>query len=274
MINSSSGPALARGSSRPGHTLAAVVLAVMIALTACGTASSSRGDLATNQHLLTTCDPAAPPASLVQIDGTGSSASNTIVAERMTAIESIVRRTAICSGHLRVIVFSASSAATTTLFDGPLRLPGATDNARLKRVPGVVSDVMAKIREAYGPAVAGLAKGGSDITAQYRLASEWTQQVGGPFRLHLYVLTDGFQNIGVDLSARPLSKQEAASLADQVAVPQLAGASVTVAGLGRVAGSPPSSDVVEGLVAYYDALCQKTGAAQCISVTDYTPEGR
>lgn len=192
----------------------------------------------------------------------------------MVAIESVVRRTAICSGHLRVIVFSSSSSATTNLFDGPLRLHGATDNARLKRAPGVVDEVMGQIRQAYGPAISSLPQGGSDITAQYRLAGEWVQQLGGSFRLHLYLLTDGFQNIGVDLGARALSKDEAAALAHQVAVPLLPGASVVVAGLGRVAGDPPPSQIVEGLVAYYDALCQKTTASKCVSVTDYTTEGR
>jgi len=243
-------------------------------LSACGAGPSPSGELGQDQQILASCDPAAPPASLVEVDGTGSSASDAIATERMTIIESVVRQTAICSGQLRVSVFSSSSAATATLFDGPLHLNGATVNARLKGAPQVVSDVMNKIRTAYDPAVAGLDQGGSDITAQYRLAGEWIAQVGGKSRLHLYLLTDGFQNIGVDLGAKALSKAEATALANQVTVPKLPGASVTVAGLGRVAGSPPPSDMVEGLVTYYDALCKMTAAAKCVSVTDYSPEGR
>ncbi|GCB48478.1 hypothetical protein SNL152K_5802 [Streptomyces sp. NL15-2K] len=133
---------------------------------------------------------------------------------------------------------------------------------------------MTGIRDAYGPAVASLKGKGSDITAQYRLAGEWSNQVGEGFRLHLVLLTDGFQNVGVDLGKRAISKQEAVELANKTDVPKLPGASVTVAGLGRVAGSPPRSDIVEGLVNFYDALCKKTGAAKCVSVTDYTSEGR
>jgi hypothetical protein len=251
-----------------------VLLVLAAVLAACGAGSSPRGELGADQQILASCDPAARPASLVEVDGTGSSASDQITAERMAAVESVVRRTAICSGDLRVLVFSSSSAGTVTLFNGPLRVEGATVNARLKRVPGVVAGVMAKVRKAYGPAVAALAGGGSDITAQYRLASEWTQQLGGSYRLNLYLLTDGFQNIGVNLGARALSTTEATVLAGRVSVPKLPGASVVVAGLGRVAGAPPGSDVAEGLVAYYDALCKKTGAAQCVSVTDYATEGR
>jgi hypothetical protein len=250
------------------------VAATVTMLAGCGIAQSPRGELAENQRILASCDPSAPPASLVEIDGTGSSASESITTERMAAVESIVRRTAVCSGYLRVIVFSSSSAATSVLFDGPLRMHGATENARLKRVPSVVADVMQQIQQDYGPAVAGLPGGGSDITAQYRLAAEWIGQLGGSYQLHLTILTDGCQNISVDLCSRPLSKQEVTGLAGQVTVPQLPGASVTVAGLGRVAGTPPSSQVAEQLIMYFDAVCAQTAAAKCVSVTDYATEGR
>jgi hypothetical protein len=252
----------------------AIFLVVLVLLAACGASPSSRGELGDDQRLLASCDSAHPPASWVAIDGTGSSAADAITAERMTATETIVRQTAVCSGRLRVIVFSSSSAATTILFDGPLKMDGATDNARLKRVPAAVADVMDKIRKTYGPAVASLSQGGSDITAQYRLAGEWAGQLEGDHRLHLYLLTDGFQNIGVDLGARAVRKDEAAALAQQVAVPMLPEATVVVAGLGRIAGTPPPSNVVEGLIAYYDALCRKTAAARCVSVTDYATEGK
>ena len=249
-------------------------MVTMTMLAGCGIEQSPRGALAENQRILATCDASAPPASLVEIDGTGSSASDALVAERMVAIESIVRTTVVCSGHLRVIVFSSSSAATTVLFDGSLRMHGATENARLKRVPDAVADVMEQVRSGYDAAVMALPQGGSDITAQYRLAAEWIGQLGDPYRLHLYVLTDGFQTIGVDLGAQALSPQDAAALADQVAVPKLSGASVVVAGLGRVAAGTPPSAAVEGLVAFYDALCRKAMAAECVSVTDYATEGR
>lgn len=256
----------------PGVGVLVAGLASVMALVSGCEAGSPRGELAENQRILASCDPSAPPASLVVIDGTWSSASEAITAERMAAIESITRRTAVCSGHLRVLVFS-SSAATTTLFDGSLEIDGATTNARLKRVPKTVADVMDKVRQAYGPAVAALPQSGSNITSMHRLGAEWIAQLGGNYRLHLVILSDGCQNVSVDLCVRPLSKQEVTALVDQVAVPQLPGASVTVAGLGRVAGTPPSSDVVEQLVAFFGAVCRKTAAAECVSVTDYA-EGR
>ncbi|SMD14521.1 hypothetical protein [Kibdelosporangium aridum] len=253
----------------------AAILIVILLLAACSSGTSSRrGELGDNQAILATCDPAAPPASLVLLDGTGSSASNAITAERMIAIESIATRTAVCSGYLRVQAFSSSSAATSLLFDGLLKQDGATDNARLKRVPEAVTGVMDKVRSGYGPAVQALPQTGSDIHAQYRLAAEWIQQLGGSYRLDLSIMSDGIQNVGVDLGARPLSKQEAEMLADKVTVPKLPGASVTVAGLGRVAEGAPPSALAEGLVHYFQRLCERTHAASCTAVSDYATAGR
>ncbi|MFK4102903.1 hypothetical protein ACI2L1_23015 [Streptomyces sp. NPDC019531] len=246
----------------------------MATMTACGVGSTPHGELAQDKRTLKSCSPSAPPAADIHLDLSGSSNSKSIAEERLATVEEIVRTTAICSGRLRVVVFSSSSAAATTLFDEPLVLRGATDNARLKRVPTVVDDVMTKIRAAYEPAVAGLKGKGSDISSQYRLAGEWANQVGGGYQLRLVILTDGFQTVGVDLYKAPLTGQKAAALAARTTVPKLTGASVTVAGLGRVAGSPPPSTVVEGLVAFYDALCKKSSAANCLSVTDYAAAGR
>jgi hypothetical protein len=255
--------------------LAMLVALTVLLLSGCGTSSSPATALAENKQILASCDQTHPPASWIGIDGTGSSASENIVKERMNAIESIVREMAVCSGNLKVIVFSSSSTSTSTLFEGSLKQAGATDNARLQRVPKAVDATMTAIRKAYGPAVAGLDQRSSDITGQVRLAGEWLQQLGSSYALHLTLLTDGFQiDENVDLGAQALNPQQAKALAEQVSVPHLQGASVVVAGLGRVAGPPPSSQVVEGLVAYYDALCQRTGARSCLAVSEYGAAGR
>lgn len=254
--------------------LAIVVVSAITALTTGCSTNTSPGTLAENQRILATCDAAHPPAIWVGVDGTGSSASDDIAAARMTAIESIARTAAVCSGYLKVIAFSSSSTANATLFDGSLRQPGATDNARLQRVPGTVDAAMKTIRAAYGPAVKGLDNHGSDIIGQYRLAGEWLHQLGGSYALHLYLLTDGYQNVGIDLENQALNQQQAAALAQQVSVPPLPGAKIVVAGLGRIAGPQASSQQVEGLVSFYNALCHQTNAAACVSVSDYQAAGQ
>src|SRR5215470_2788909 len=131
--------------------LACVVAVLVLTLSACGTDSSPSpaAALADNQAILATCNPAAPPASLVALDGSGSSKSDAITAERMNAVDAVVQRTAVCGGYLRVIVFSGSSAGAAVLFDGSMAQDGATDNARLKRVPEAVKKATEQIRTGY-----------------------------------------------------------------------------------------------------------------------------
>ncbi|MGQ4268585.1 hypothetical protein [Nocardiopsis changdeensis] len=258
-----------RRPARPS-TLGAVFLAVTLPLSACGMLAEAppTGQLQEHQALFANCGD-TPPATLVAVDGSGSSDDEAITAERLAAMEHITTQTAVCSGRLKALVFSSTSGATTTLFDGALEAHGATDNARLRKVPALVEEATTQINEGYEAAVEGLPGGGSDVTAQYRLGAEWIDQLGGDYRLHLVVFSDGFHNVGHKPGSEALSREEAETLAAETTMPDLSGASVTVAGIGRVAGDPVPSDVVEGLVFYYDALCEQANAEECASVTDY-----
>ncbi len=249
------------------YTVFGVLLASGLA--GCSMASSP-GAQSGDNTILAACPTDKQVAADVEIDGSGSSSGDTIAAERLAITTDVVRRTAICGGHLLVRAFSASSGATVTIYDGDLSLPGATDNARLRRVDALVEKLMAEITAKYGDAIAALPDGGSDITSVYRLAGEYAAQLGDGYQLHLYVLTDGLNNIGTDLTSQVLTPEQASDLASTVNVPVLPGSSITVAGLGRINGDPAPSALVEGLVAFYDALCVKTGAETCVSVTDYT----
>lgn len=253
----------------------AILLALPVALAGCGLASGhAAGELGANQTLLATCPKGVKVASKVDIDVSGSDRTAALDAQRLSAVEDQARRTAVCGGHLQVTAFSATSAATVVLYDGEIALAGATDNARLRQVPAAVSQVMTAVSQAYGTKIATLTPGGSDIAGQYRLAAEYLAQLGSGYRLTLVLLTDGFQTAGFTIGDTPLDTGAAEALAAKVTVPKLPGASITVAGIGQAAGQPPSSAVVSGVVAFYNALCHRTGAAQCLSVTDYTSTGR
>lgn len=267
--------ALRTGLPRRLCLLAADVLAGVMVLAGCSSGPAAPASaLAQDKQTLASCDQAHAPASWVAIDGTGSSAADAILTDRLKAIESIARTTAICSGYLRVIVFSSSSVATKVLFDGSLAQPGATENARLLRVTGAVSSVMETITKDYRPAVAGLAHDSSDIVGQYTGAAQWIGQLGGSYGLHLYLLTDGFETVRFNFYAQPPMPADAATLAQQVPVPTLPGAEVVAAGLGRESGPAAPSTVVEGLRAFYDAVCHRIGAARCVSVSDYEAASR
>lgn len=248
----------------------------LLGLGACGAGTSPPGELGQSHQILASCPAGKKLASDVEIDASGSGRTAELPSERAAVVSDVARRTAICGGHLRVSIFSASSAATVPLYDGELSLSGATDNARLRRVPELVNHVMTTTTQAYATKVNDLTPDGSDIVAEYRLSSEYVQQLGGGYILRLVLLTDGFQASSTfGIGDQPLSADQAAALAQQVTVPTLPkNASVTVAGLGKVVGQPPASDVVDGLVAFYDAICRRTGAGTCLSVTDYTSSGR
>jgi hypothetical protein len=257
-----------------GTLALAGLLAIAALVAGCNLSSSSPTTALTeNQQTLTTCDRAHPPATWVAIDGATFSASSAIFNERMTALESIARQTAVCSGYLKVIAFGGSSVQTATLYDGFLRQAGATDNARLLRVPAAVANVMATVRKAYGPAVAHWDHCVSDVTSQYRLASEWFGQLGGSYGLHVYLLTDGIQNARVVTGTEVLDPAQAAALAQQVPVPNLAGAEIVVAGLGITVRPLEQSDVVESLVSYYTDVCRRTSARKCVAVSSYQESG-
>lgn len=270
-------PTTVRRRSRCRHLPAALLGSLaLLGLGACGAGTSPPGELGQGKQILASCPAGKKLASDVEIDASGSGRTAELPSERAAVVSDVARRTAICGGHLRVSIFSASSAATVVLYDGELSLPGATDNARLRRVPELVNHVMTTTTQAYATKVNDLTPDGSDIVAQYRLGSEYVQQLGDVYILRLVLLTDGFQaSSAFGIGDQPLSADEAAALAKQVTVPTLPkNASVTVAGLGKVVGQPPSSDVVDGLVAFYDALCHRTGADTCLSVTDYASSGR
>jgi hypothetical protein len=242
----------------------ALVLGIGLLAACSGTAT---GQLGENQKILATCPPTMPIDSFVLVDGSGSDASKAITAQRLTSIESTVRRTAVCSGHLTIRAFSVGSGATALIYDGDIQLAGATDIARLRRVPATVEQIMRSVKAEYGQAVASLPGGGTDVAGMYRLIGEQNEQLPGT-RLEATIYTDGLNNIGLSLD-RTLPKAQATALADTVTVPRLpAGAKITVFGLGRVSGDALPSGFIAGLVTFYDRLCHNTGAGHCLSVTD------
>lgn len=250
-------------------TAGTLILVAVLGLTACGH-DGPHGEQSELQRLQSSCPSGKKLNTYVAVDGTTSNSSPETDTERLRIVGDLARRTAVCGGHFTVAVFSASSGSTGTIYDGELDIPGATDIARLRRVPDAVDAVQAEVKAGYGPAIAALPTGGTDINGIYRLAGEQQAQFDDDYQLVFVAITDGMQNLGhVVLDDGALSPEQASALADQVPVPQLPGAEVMVAGLGRVTGGTAPSELVAGLVAYYDRLCARTGAASCLSVTDW-----
>lgn len=255
----------------PGQMGAVLGISLMlVGLSSCGT---PQGDLAAAKELLASC-PANRIASIGLIDTSGSVRGAVLPEAYAFALRDLVLRTAVCGGHLHVGAFSTTAASTVSLYDGDLQMPGSTENAQLRHVPEAVGDVLMTTENAYAQMVPSLPSGGTDIVAQYQLAHEYVQQLGGNRQLELLLLTDGLQNADFVLGDRALTEGEAEAMSTQVDIPQLTGATITVTGIGRTLGQGSvSTEVVTGMKRFYTALCRRTGAVICTSVTDYIPAG-
>lgn len=237
----------------------------LLAATACG--STAAGDVADAKALIEAC--ASPVNSYVAIDGTTSSNVSTLSDGRKKAVAGELSQVAACGGRAKVVVFSSSSAATVTLFEGQIPLVGATGQARARRLGAAVEKVVEQIDSGFAAAVPVLDPGGSDPVAQLRLFSEWSSQVGSG-QLRMLELTDGFQNVEVSIEQIVADPAAAAGV---FPVPDLSGRQVTVAGIGEVAGPAPATTVVDALKALYMELCQRSGAARCTVVSETAKAG-
>lgn len=230
-----------------------------------GCTATPPGDLGRLQSTLASCPDGKQLSSYNAVDGSSSARDTAIARESLAYLKSQVEKVAVCGGHVEIVAFGTNSV-TAPIYEGDLRVPGATDLARLRRVPALVDEVMAEVTRNYEPAITLLPDGGTDVTGLLRLFEE-AAEVRPDMQLEATVLTDGLTNQGVVID-RVLDAEEAAALADSVTVPQLPGVSVSVVGLGRVTGDPLPSDFIEGMKSFYTRLCANTGAAQCLVVTD------
>jgi len=230
-----------------------------------GCTATPPGDLGRLQSVLAACPDGKQLNSYNAIDGSGTAQDTTIAREYLAYLKSQVEKVAVCGGHVEVVAFGTNSI-TAPIYAGDLEVPGATDLAKLRRVPALVEEVMAEVTKNYTPAVRLLPEGGTDVTGLFRLFAE-AQALRPDMDLQATALTDGLTNQGLVID-QVLSPEEATALADRVAVPQLPGASVAVVGLGRVSGNPLPSDFIEGMKTFYTRLIQNTGASHVLVTTD------
>jgi hypothetical protein len=214
-----------------------------------------------------TC-PENPPATNIRIDASETSRSDVIRADHLSTIGSELELTALCHGAVSVDLFSSGTGATANLFDGHVAAEGATMPARERKLQATVEPVMEQIMAGWPEVEASLPPDGTDIIGQLDLLAEYfAQHPEAPHRG--LILTDGVQTTGsLTTNNEAFTEAVATDLAERVAVPDLTGAEITIAGIGRVAaGDPPPSDYVSALKTFYRVVCERTGA-QCLIVTD------
>lgn len=245
-------------------TVPAILLVLLVS--GCGYDSGAQASLNGLRQIAETC-PDQHVAAYVAVDFSDTARSESLAASRRDAIRSEAERVAVCGGTLKVVAFSSSTAAIQTLFDGPLKAEGATENARLRRIDRTVEPVDEAIADGWNSAEAELPGDGSDVLGQFTLASEYFAQQRDASHRAL-ILTDGVQTTGtVVVNSPDFTSTVASDLAASVPVPDLSGATVTVAGLGQVVGDPPPSEFVAALNTFFTDTCARTNAT-CQIVTD------
>lgn len=214
-----------------------------------------------------TCPDDRKVAVRVTVDASGSAGLDDVSGDFETAVRGRAARVAMCGGRLRVDAFAGSNAGTEVLFDGSVAVKGSTDTAKARRVPEAVDEVVATVESGFPLDRTGLS-GGSDIVGQFWTAQQYVEQLGDGYVLDLVILTDGLDNKTVT-TASIVSESTAVEAAKSVPVPELPGAWVTIAGLGEAADEPRDSRETKALVAFYEALCARTGAERCTVAVDY-----
>jgi hypothetical protein len=237
-------------------------------LAGCGN-SGAVGHLGELKRVADSCPAHAQLAAYVAWDVRRTLRGRRIAAARLESLEQTAARVAACGGRMRVVAFGPTAASTARLYDGELRPRGATENARLLRVPHLVDQVLKDVRKQLPEVLAEVSGQGADPLSQFAAAEQFRRQLGAGYALHVVIETSGF---GRDV---PTSDNAAASgLAANSAVPDLTGADVIVAGLGKVGRRAPTpTPVVEALRTFYGQVCERTKAGSCLVITDLAPLG-
>jgi hypothetical protein len=253
-------------------TVIAAAATTMVGLAGCGSAGAITrlGEL---KRVARTCPAHGQLAAYVAWDVRRRLRGPRIAAARLASLEKTAQRVAVCGGALRVVAFGPTAGSTARLFDSELRPGGATENARLLRVPHLVSQTMEHVEKALPGVLAEVSGRGADPVSQFAAAEQFRQQLGAGYALHVVIETSGLvhdlptaENVSADAS---LSGPPADTTA-----PNLRGADVVVAGLGKIGrGAPMPSADVEALRVFYRKLCERTNADSCLAITDLAPLG-
>ncbi len=183
------------------------------------------------------------------------SAAESLWEVRRSWIEGELETIAICGGDVKVWEFGRSSAATNTLFEGQLRADGSELNARLRKVPELVSAAMAQIDQAHAAGAVTLDSNGTDLSGQFVNAAAYFESNTDASIRRAIFLTDGWSALAG--TAPELGRD----------------VQVWIAGVGvfdKSKRSPNEAKIAEAR-ARLDQFCART-QAQCHPATsDYNP---
>ncbi|MHD0307465.1 hypothetical protein [Rhodococcus erythropolis] len=269
--------AFPRAARQHGIAAATAISALTVLMCSCGPTAVQSHETSNNdaKAVLASCPADRSLNSRTSLDMSGSRINHPLSNPEHEALRTVVRRTVICGGTTEVSAFFGSVASTAPLYSGKLHLDGATENARLRREPALTASVMATIETnltKLQSAANAVTAGGTDILGQLGQTAEFEKQLdptGSVSNLNVLLITDGEDNATLHLGTPTLSREQALAIADEVDVPDLSGANVTFIGVGKTSnGAIAETTYVDALKAAWTRVCERTGATQCIVVTD------
>jgi len=207
--------------------------------------------------------PDLPLAQLSIIDVSQSGRDETLIGERLDAVQADAEFVTDCEGTLIVRAASGSVANAELLFSGRLSTSGSTEIARDRKIPEAVEATMAEIRKSLNTALARTTPQGNDLIAMFALVSDVELQFASKevdLRASLY--TDAISTTGgAAINESGLDRAAVQEIVGAQSLPQLDGVTVSIRGVGRVGGSvQPPQDYVDLVNDYARRICQATGA--------------
>lgn len=200
------------------------------------------------------------PMTVVMIDGSATQGEQGLLAEQAALVAGVAQATSEECGWLRVERFRGSASDVDTIVDREVTPKGATDGARDRNRAAVVDEVRREVQEAVA---ASPPRGGSDPLGAIARGGRLLNQDRRPHR-RLVIISDGVQSHDPNLATAELTAATASRFVDAAgALPDLSGIELVVVGVGRVSGAKPPTSYVNGLIAFYNEACRRSGAASC-----------
>jgi hypothetical protein len=186
-----------------------------------------------------------------------------IIDDRRAAVRHLLAVAGDCDVKLIVRAWSTAGAVRTLWSpDDRLEIRGQTEAGRDRRLGGVVDDAMKTVDRRLQEALDELPAQGSDFLAWPDLAADAVHELGSDRPVAVTVLDDGVQTANPDLN-QPITVANATQLAAEHAPDaRLRGVTVTIEGVGQVAGlpAPAGGEWVPALRAFAQQTCEETGA--------------
>lgn len=241
----------------------------LLALAALSLVVSSCAESATGGGGFDFVCPELPLLQISILDVSASGRDETILTERLNAIQVDAEKVADCDGELVVATWAGPSSSSDIIFSGLIPVAGATEIGKDRKIPEAVEKVMTEMRGKLQGSLDRLAPENNDLIGGLYLLSDIVTSKGSGKAVTAHLFTDGISTSGaIVMNSALLTQAEVDRLVSEQTVPGLQGIEVKMYGIGRVAVDiQPPQDFIQLVQNYSAAICSKTGALCSVFTT-------